>query len=232
MHGEQDRIVPREHADVMVAKMPHAEYIVVENSGHMLPLEHPEIVNTEIVALADYRLHYAAYRSDPDLQRLHQLFPMIAQWDDHEFANDVWKGGAENHNDGEGDWRVREAAAERAHGEWMPLADTRWRHYQAGDLATIFLPETRITARDKQFEIGDILADKGDAAAALEKAAAYVRGMVGLEPECATRIGVLADELDQWLVVRGHECLAVPYGRRRSAHGVVGPACSHVVRQL
>ncbi len=45
----------------------------------------------EIVSLADYRLRYAAYRSDPDLARLHQLFPMIAQWDDHEFANDTWK---------------------------------------------------------------------------------------------------------------------------------------------
>lgn len=53
IHGQQDRIVPRAHADVMVAKMPHAEYIVVENSGHMLPLEHPEVVNTEIVALAE-----------------------------------------------------------------------------------------------------------------------------------------------------------------------------------
>ena len=38
----------------------------------------------EMVALADYRLRYAAYRSDPDLARLHALFPMIAQWDDHE----------------------------------------------------------------------------------------------------------------------------------------------------
>lgn len=53
MHGQQDRIVPRAHADVMVAQMPHAEYIVVENAGHMLPLEHPELVNAEVVALAD-----------------------------------------------------------------------------------------------------------------------------------------------------------------------------------
>lgn len=130
--------------------------------GRLVQPEH------EIVALADYRLRYAAYRSDPDLQRLHQLFPMIAQWDDHEFANDVWKGGAENHNDGEGEWRAREAAAERAHREWMPVADTRWRDYQVGDLATIFLPETRITARDKPFELGDIIAGKGDVAAVLE----------------------------------------------------------------
>ncbi|NIJ38116.1 alkaline phosphatase D [Sphingopyxis panaciterrae] len=123
----------------------------------------------ELIALADYRLRYAAYRADPDLQRLHQLLPMIAQWDDHEFANDSWKGGAENHNDGEGEWRAREAAAERAYREWMPVADTRWRHYQVGDLATIFLPETRITARDRQFEVEEIIAGGGDAAAKLKR---------------------------------------------------------------
>ena len=123
----------------------------------------------EIVALADYRLRYAAYRADPDLQKLHQLFPMIAQWDDHEFANDVWKGGAENHNEGEGDWAARMAAAERAYHEWMPVADTRWRQYQVGDLATIFLPETRVTARDRQFEVDEIIAGGGDAAAKLKQ---------------------------------------------------------------
>lgn len=125
--------------------------------------------SNELIALADYRLRYAAYRADPDLQRLHQLFPMIAQWDDHEFANDTWKGGAENHNEGEGDWRAREAAAERAYREWMPVAETRWRHYQVGDLATIFLPETRITARDRPFEIEEVVAGGGDAAAKLRR---------------------------------------------------------------
>lgn len=123
----------------------------------------------EIVALADYRLRYAAYRSDPDLARVHQLFPMIAQWDDHEIANDTWKGGAENHNDGEGAWPDRVVAAERAYREWMPVADTRWRHYQVGDLATIFLPETRVTGRDKPFEIDDVIAGGGDAAAKLRQ---------------------------------------------------------------
>jgi len=142
----------------------------------------------EIVALADYRLRYAAYRADPDLQKLHQLFPMIAQWDDHEFANDVWKGGAENHNEGEGDWAARMAAAERAYREWMPVADARWRQYQVGDLATIFLPETRVTARDRQFEIDEIVAGSGDAAAKLKQFAetAYrdpARQMMGAEQE-------------------------------------------------
>jgi alkaline phosphatase D len=142
----------------------------------------------EIVSLADYRLRYAAYRSDPDLARLHQLFPMIAQWDDHEFANDTWKGGAENHDADEGDWTVRAAAAERAYREWMPVADSRWRHYQVGDLATIFLPETRITGRDKQVEVEDLIRGQSDSAAALKAyaAGAYrdpARQLMGAEQE-------------------------------------------------
>ncbi|HEX2811544.1 MAG TPA: alkaline phosphatase D family protein [Sphingopyxis sp.] len=142
----------------------------------------------ELIALADYRLRYAAYRADPDLQRLHQLFPMIAQWDDHEFANDTWKGGAENHNAGEGSWEDRKAAAERAHSEWMPVAETRWRDYQVGDLATIFLPETRVTARDEPFDLGALLEGKGDVAATLKTFAetAYrdpQRQLMGAEQE-------------------------------------------------
>lgn len=123
----------------------------------------------ELVALADYRLRYAAYRADPDLQQLHRMAPMIAQWDDHEFANDTWKGGAENHNEGEGSWADRMAAAECAHSEWMPVSDSRWREYQVGDLATVFLPETRVTARDKPFDLGDLLQGKSDVAAALKQ---------------------------------------------------------------
>ena len=142
----------------------------------------------EIVALADYRLRYAAYRSDPDLQRLHQLFPMIAQWDDHELANDAWKDGAENHNEGEGPWPGRKVAAERAYREWMPVDDSPWRQYEVGDLATIFLPETRVTGRDRQFEVDEIVAGGGDAAAKLKQFAetAYrdpARQMLGAEQE-------------------------------------------------
>ena len=142
----------------------------------------------EMVALADYRLRYAAYRSDPDLARLHALFPMIAQWDDHEITNDSWKGGAENHNDGEGSWPDRVIAAERAYREWMPVADTRWRDYQVGDLATIFLPETRVTGRDRQFEIDEIVAGAGDTATKLRQFAETTyrdpaRQMMGVEQE-------------------------------------------------
>ena len=115
----------------------------------------------ELIALADYRARYAQYRRDPDLRRLHQLYPMIAVWDDHESANDSWEGGAENHQPStEGEWSVRKAAAQRAYREWMPVSDADWASYEIGDLATLFRLETRLTARAEQFNIGKILAGK------------------------------------------------------------------------
>lgn len=117
----------------------------------------------EIVALADYRLRYATYRADPDLQRLHQVLPMIPVWDDHESANDSWKGGAENHqSDTEGEWAVRKAAAKQAYREWMPVADTAYSAYQVGDLATLFRIDTRLEGRDQQLDLAAVLRGQSD----------------------------------------------------------------------
>lgn len=111
----------------------------------------------EIVSLADYRLRHADYRADPDLQRLFQAVPWIMVWDDHETANDSWKGGAENHQPAtEGPWPLREKAAMRAYHEWLPVSDETWKAYEIGDLATLFRLETRLTARDKQFDLSTI----------------------------------------------------------------------------
>jgi len=128
---------------------------------------------SEIVQLADYRLRYAAYRKDPDLQRIHQVLPMIAMWDDHEFANDAYKDGAENHDASEGDWEVRKRVAERVYREWMPVSDKdygspRWSEYQIGDLATLFLTESRISARSKQLDLGAALNGQEDVQAVIE----------------------------------------------------------------
>ena len=57
----------------------------------------------EMVSLADYRRRHAQYKRDPDLQRLHARYAFIHTWDDHESANDAWKGGAENHTPDEGE---------------------------------------------------------------------------------------------------------------------------------
>lgn len=122
----------------------------------------------EIVTLADYRLRYASYRADAALQRLHQVVPMISQWDDHELTNDAWMDGAQNHQpDTEGDWVTRKAIAMRVYREWMPVSDANWRSYEIGSLATIALPETRISGRMKQFDYAELVAGGGDVAGRL-----------------------------------------------------------------
>lgn len=107
----------------------------------------------EAVSLADYRLRYASYRSDPSLMELHRRFPWIAIWDDHEVANNSWKGGAANHDAAEGPWDGRAAAGVRAFREWLPMRPLDYGEYQIGDLATIFRLETRLLARSKQLEV-------------------------------------------------------------------------------
>ena len=115
----------------------------------------------EIVTLADYRLRYATYRADPDLQRIHQVLPMIPVWDDHESTNDSWKDGAQNHQpDSEGDWATRKAIAKRVYREWMPVSDAPYATYDVGDLATLFRLDTRLEGREEQFNLASILKGK------------------------------------------------------------------------
>ncbi|MDY7098604.1 MAG: alkaline phosphatase D family protein [Pseudomonadota bacterium] len=115
----------------------------------------------EIVTLADYRLRYATYRADPDLQRIHQVLPMIPVWDDHESTNDSWKDGAQNHQpDTEGDWATRKAIAKRVYREWMPVSDAPYATYDLGDLATLFRLDTRLEGREEQFNLASILKGK------------------------------------------------------------------------
>ena len=115
----------------------------------------PEPAN-ETIHLADYRLRYASYRADPDLQALHRKLAMIAQWDDHESANDSWEGGAENHQPDEGDWNARRGAAIQAYREWMPVSDEPWKAYDIGRLATLFRTETRLLARTAQPDVSPL----------------------------------------------------------------------------
>lgn len=113
----------------------------------------------EIVTLADYRTRHARYKTDPDLQALHATAPVIAMWDDHEFANDTWSGGAENHTEGaEGTWASRQAAAKQAYFEWMPVRPavegTTYRRLRFGRLADLSLLDLR-SFRSRQVSLGD-----------------------------------------------------------------------------
>jgi len=111
---------------------------------------------TEIISLEDYHARYSTYRLDPDLQKLHQMHPFITVWDDHESANDSYKGGAQNHTEGEeGKWTEREKAARKVYAEWIPLrgnADKIYRTIQYGNLAELIMLDTRLEGRDKQIK--------------------------------------------------------------------------------
>ena len=132
---------------------------------------------TESVSLAQYRNRFALYREDRDLQRLHQLYPMIAGWDDHESANDSWEGGAQNHQpETEGEWSVRKAAAMKAYREWMPVSDEPWAEYRVGNLATLFRLETRLSARSKQFDYNSLLRSISSPEDAMARLAAFRDG--------------------------------------------------------
>jgi len=132
------------------------DYIYEYDNAHAKPIEGRRVdPDRELLAIADYRLRYACYRADPDLQRLHQIAPMVALWDDHESANDSWEGGAQNHQPAtEGDWNPRRAAAMQVYREWMPVSDEPWKAYPLGTLATLYRTESRLLARTQQADIG------------------------------------------------------------------------------
>jgi len=111
----------------------------------------------EITMIDDYRQRYASYRIDPGLQELHRRFPMIAIWDDHEFANDTWRDGAQNHQPDEGPWPMRRAAALKAHAEWLPGPERPWQRYDFGDLLSVITLDTRMTGRDQQLDLAAAL---------------------------------------------------------------------------
>jgi alkaline phosphatase D len=115
------------------------------------------------VSLDDYRRRHAQYKTDPQLQAAHARAPWIVVWDDHESANDSWTGGAENHRPAtEGDWNLRKAAAIKAYYEWMPIREpvgggfAIYRSFDFGDVASLFMFETRLTARDQQVTLDQL----------------------------------------------------------------------------
>lgn len=119
----------------------------------------------EILNLNDYRERYRQYRGDKNLQLAHQKKPFICVWDDHEFANDTYKSGAENHQPEEGDFQARKMAAFQAYSEYIPLKTGKdlkiYRSFNFGNILSLYMMDTRVIARDKQLEYSDYLDSAG-----------------------------------------------------------------------
>jgi len=73
-------------------------------------------------SLSNYRQLYKTYRADALLQEAHEKFPMIAVWDDHEFADDSWQNNATSLNGISSEQSLqRKQDSERAYFEYMPI---------------------------------------------------------------------------------------------------------------
>ncbi|MFD7320975.1 alkaline phosphatase D family protein [Streptomyces sp. NPDC059875] len=111
----------------------------------------PAVFNRETITLEDYRLRYALYKSDPDLQAAHAAHPFVVTWDDHETENNYAGEIPENDVPPE-EFLLRRAAAYRAYWENQPLRrpqqpegpDMRlYRRLRFGRLAQFDILDTR-----------------------------------------------------------------------------------------
>ncbi len=152
----------------------------------------------ETLTLADYRQRHAQYKTDSCSKAMHARHPLIVIWDDHESANNTWKGGAENHQQDEGDWGRRRADSLQAYYEWLPIRDPGeggsreeyWRHYKFGDLASLITLEGRHTGRSQQIAIDEHLDDINSNADAQE----FIDTVIG-----AADRRLLSKEMEQFL---------------------------------
>lgn len=106
----------------------------------------------EIVSLQDYRTRHAQYRLDRGLRDVSKTHPFITIWDDHEFANNVYKAGAQNHQpEKEGNFEARKAAAKQAYYEWLPIRESEklYRTFSYGNLAQLIMLDERIAGREE-----------------------------------------------------------------------------------
>ncbi|QDY80848.1 alkaline phosphatase [Streptomyces qinzhouensis] len=122
----------------------------------------PGRFDRETRTLAEYRLRYGLYKSDPDLRAAHAAHPFVLTWDDHETENNYAGRKPENDVRPE-DFLLRRAAAYRAYWENQPLRlpqrpkgpDMRlYRRLHFGRLAQFDVLDTRQYRSDQAYGDG------------------------------------------------------------------------------
>ena len=94
----------------------------IYESGAKGSIERPHLPAAEIVSLADYRVRYGQYKSDPNLLAAHAAVPWVVVPDDHEVENNWADEVPEESSDTEGRaFLARRAAALQAYYENLPL---------------------------------------------------------------------------------------------------------------
>lgn len=163
--------------------------------GGGLPFD-PDVVAREHIGeepktLDDYRIRYAQYKSDPQLQASHATCPWFVIWDDHEVENNYAGLSPQDPADAAG-FQARRFAAYQAWWEHQPVrldppvsADQEYRIYrdtQWGDLIELALLDGRQYRTDQAC---------GDAT-------------LNLDPPCPEALDptrtMLGAEQEQWLI--------------------------------
>jgi len=110
----------------------------------------------EAVTLSDYRIRYATYRTDPDLQDAHARHPFIVVWDDHELANDAWRAAPPTTipRKAKANWALA-GLGRTAILEWMPIREASdrdihlYRSFRFGSIADLTMLDTRGCATNR-----------------------------------------------------------------------------------
>lgn len=145
------RHLAQENLDLVVHLGDYIYEYGINATGGVRNVSVPESFRSETITLDRYRLQFALYKSDPDLQAAHARFPWLVAWDDHEVENDYAGAISENADPAEL-FLLRRAAAYQAYYEHLPLRQSSlpqgpdmrlYRRITYGDLAEFNVLDTR-----------------------------------------------------------------------------------------
>lgn len=126
----------------------------------------PKLFNVE-----DYRIRFSQYRSDPHLQRMHQLCPWFVTWDDHEFENNYAAEISQTRGMDPAEFLIHRSNAYQVYYAMMPLRRRSiprgpdmqlYRSASFGRLAELMILDTRQYRSDQPN--GDRASDLNEAA--------------------------------------------------------------------
>ena len=79
-NGRDDILTPPSHSELIVEGIPGAEHIVVNDAGHVIMLEHPDLLNAHLVQLVDQSARARAEQIEVDRQpRVRRIVTDVAK---------------------------------------------------------------------------------------------------------------------------------------------------------
>ncbi|MGJ7440137.1 alpha/beta fold hydrolase [Aquipuribacter sp. MA13-6] len=67
--GDSDRMTPPRHSEAIVRALPHSEHVVVRHAGHLVMLEHPDVVTGHLLDLVSRAMRVVQSESRPSRRR-------------------------------------------------------------------------------------------------------------------------------------------------------------------